>query len=86
VSAYTIYVSAGGGENSVAATFDFAVGANHVDVFLNGQRQVPSKDYNEAGAGALTAPIGGPPLNKGVNLTFALNPGDEVFLIIRTLA
>lgn len=86
VAAFTIYVSALGGENSVAATFDFTVGANHVDAYLNGARLIPTKDYNEAASGALNAPIGGPPLNKGINLVFPLNPGDEVFLIQRTLA
>jgi hypothetical protein len=86
VAAYTIYVSPAGGENSVAATFDFTVGANHVDAYLNGARLVVTKDYNEAGSGALNAPIGGPPLNKGINLVFSLDPGDEVFLIQRTLA
>jgi hypothetical protein len=86
VAAYTIYVATGG-EASVAATFDFTVGANHVDVYLGGVRLVPTVDYNEAGSGALNAPIGGPPLNKGINLNaFLLNPGDEVFLIQRTLA
>jgi hypothetical protein len=86
VAAFTIYTAVGG-EASVAATFDFTVGANNVDVFLNGTRQLPGNDYTEAGSGALNAPIGGPVLNKGVNLiAFVLNPGDEVFLIQRTLA
>jgi hypothetical protein len=85
VAAMTYYVAAGG-ENSIAATFDFVVGANHVDVFLAGQRLVPGVQYNEAAA-PLNAPIGGPPLNKGVNLIgFAANPGDKFFLILRTLS
>jgi hypothetical protein len=87
VTAFTVYVSPTGGENSVAATFDFTVGANHVDVFLRGQRLIPGADYTETGVGALTAPVGGPAGNKGVNFVgFSLIPGDEVFLIQRTLA
>jgi hypothetical protein len=84
VSAFTYYVATGG-ENSVAATFDFGVGANNVDVFLNGQRLVPTIQYQEAGSGALTAPIGGPATNKGVNLIgFSLLPNSKIFLILRT--
>jgi len=87
VTAFTVYVSPAGGQNSVAATFDFTVGANHVDVFVNGVRLIPGVDYTEVGAGVLTAPVGGPPGNKGVNFVgFSLNPADEVFLIQRTLA
>jgi hypothetical protein len=96
VAAFTVYNSGddvpAGGEASVAATFDFAVGANHLDVFLNGQRLVPGVHYTEAGP-TLTAPIGGPAANKGVNFNgFTLDligPGggpDQVFLILRTLA
>lgn len=94
VAAFTVYnagdATAGAGlEASVAATFDFVVGANHVDVFLNGLRLVPGVHYNEAAA-PLTAPIGGPALNKGVNFTgFVLTTvpfTDQVFLIQRTLA
>jgi hypothetical protein len=88
VSAFTVY-DATGGEASVAATFDFVVGANHVDVFLNGQRLVPGVHYNEAAA-PLNAPIGGPALNKGVNFVGftlkAVPDVDQVFLIQRTLA
>lgn len=94
VSAFTVYNAgdATGGvglEASVSATFDFVVGANHVDVFLNGLRLVPGVHYNEANA-PLVAPIGGPPLNKGVNFNgFVLTTlpfADQVFLIQRTLA
>jgi hypothetical protein len=93
VAAFTVYNSGdsipAGGEASVAATFDFVVGANHVDVYLNGQRLIPGVHYLEAAA-PLLAPIGGPPLNKGVNFigyTLALAPTpDQVFLIQRTLA
>ena len=93
VTAFTVYNSGdsipAGNEASVAATFDFSVGANHVDVFLNGQRLVPGVHYNEANA-PLTAPIGGPAANKGVNFigfTLQLAPmPDQVFLIQRTLA
>jgi hypothetical protein len=84
VSAYTFYTAVGG-EASIAATFDFTAGANHVDVFLFGQRQVPGINYNEAGP-PLNAPIGGPPANKGVNLiAWTLNPLDEILLVHRTL-
>lgn len=95
VSSFTVYnagtdTGGAGGEASVAATFDFAVGANNIDVFLNGVRQVPGVDYIEVAAGALAAPIGGPPLNKGINFTgFTLKVApvvDQVFLIQRTLA
>jgi hypothetical protein len=85
VSSYT-YLVALGGEASAAATYDFAVGANHNDVFLNGQRLVPGINYNEAGP-PLTAPILGNPLNKGVNFVgFVLLATDKVLLVHRTLA
>jgi len=85
IASITYYVATGG-EASVAATFDFSVGGNHVDVFLNRQRLYPGTEYLEAAA-PLTAPIGGPPLNKGVNLVgFTLNPGDRVLLVQRTLS
>lgn len=81
----TIYESVGGGEASVAATFDFAVGAGHIDFFLNGVRQVRTRQYLEAAA-PLAAPIGGPALNKGVNLVgFNLNPGDVAYLVHRSM-
>lgn len=86
VSALTFAVAAGG-EASVAATFDFAVGANNVDFFLNGVRMIPGTNYVEAAAGALVGPVLGPAGNKGVNLTaFTLLPADEAFLIHRSLA
>lgn len=82
-----VYQSAAGGENSVAANFDFGVGANNLDVFLNGQRLAPTVQYNEAGVGALTAPILGSSLNKGINLVgFSLATGDKVLLVLRTQA
>jgi hypothetical protein len=88
VTNLTVY-NAAGGEASVAATFDFAVGANHIDVFLNGVRLVPGIHYNEAPA-PLTAPIGGPPGNKGVNFiafTLVIVPMvDQVLLVHRVLA
>jgi hypothetical protein len=81
----TIYVAAGG-EASVSATFDFVVGANNVDVFLNGQRLVRGRQYLEA-VSPLNAPIGGPPTNKGINLIgFTLDAGWVVYLVQRTLA
>lgn len=80
----TIYVATGG-EASVAATFDLVVGSAHVDVFLQGQRLVRSRQYIESAA-PLAAPVGGPPTNKGVNLVgFTLNPGDVVYLVQRVL-
>ena len=94
VTAFTVYNSGAstsgvGLEASVAATFDFTVGANHVDVFLNGVRLVPGVHYTEAAA-PLTAPIGGIAGNKGVNFNgFVLTVSpfvDQVFLIQRTLA
>lgn len=87
ISPYTIYISPTGGEASVAATFDFTVGSANVDVYLNGARLLPGNDYIEVGAGSLTAPVGGSPLNKGVNFVgFVLNAADEVFLIQHTTA
>jgi hypothetical protein len=81
----TIYESLLGGEASVAATFDFAVGAGHIDFFINGQRMVRTQQYLEAGP-PLTAPIGGPAGNKGVNLiSFTLIPGDVCYLVQRTI-
>lgn len=86
VTAFTVAPPAAGGENSIAATFDFQVGANNVDVFLDRQRLYPGVHYLEVGAGSLTAPVLGPAGNKGVNLIgFSLNPGNEVLLIQRTL-
>lgn len=83
VSMDTVYVATGL-EASVAATFDFTVGAKNIDVFLNGVRLVPGVHYTEAAV--LTAPVGGPASNKGVNLVgFTLAVGDRVFLIQRTL-
>lgn len=82
----TIYTSGAGGEASVAATFDFAVGAGHLDFFLNGVRKVRGLEYVEAGP-PLSAPIGGPPGNKGVNLVaFFLAPGDVAYLVQRTIS
>jgi len=82
----TIFESIVGGEASVAATFDFAVGAGHIDVFLNGNRLVRSRQYLEANA-PLTAPVAGPPLNKGVNLVgFTLVATDVVYLVQRTIS
>ena len=79
VASYTVY-NAVGAEASIAATFDFAVGANRVEVFLAGQRLIPGVHYNEAGP-PLNAPIGGPAGNKGINLiAFTANPGDQFFL------
>lgn len=81
----TIYESLTGGEASVAATFDFTVGAGHLEVVINGQRMVRSRQYVEASP-ALAAPIGGPALNKGINLVgFTLNPGDVAYLVQRTI-
>lgn len=81
----TIYVAAGS-EASVAATFDFTVGAGNIDFFINGQRMVRTRQYIEA-APALAAPIGGPAGNKGLNLVgFTLNPGDVAYLVHRTLS
>jgi hypothetical protein len=81
------YAIAAGGEKSIAATFDFTVGANHLDVFLNGQRLSPGAQYNEA-APNLTAPTLGPNTNKGINLVapIVLLPSDKVLLVQRTLA
>jgi hypothetical protein len=82
------YWVATGGEASVAAGFDFSVGSNLVDVFLNRQRLYPlaGGEYTEAAAGALTPPTLGPAGNKGVNLNFGtLNPGDRVLLVHRAL-
>jgi hypothetical protein len=81
----TIYIATGG-EASVAATFDFTVGAGRIDFFVNGQRMVRTRQYLEA-APALAAPIGGPAGNKGVNLVgFTLNPGDVAYLVHRTIS
>jgi len=85
----TIYTAAGA-EASVAATFDFTVGAARLDVFLNGVRLIRGVHYIEAAA-PLAAPIGGPPGNKGINLiSFTLDgpapgPADVVYLVHRTI-
>jgi hypothetical protein len=82
----TIYESLVGGEASMAATFDFAVGSGHLDFFINGQRMVRSRQYLEANP-ALAAPIGGPALNKGVNfIGFTMIPGDVGYLVQRTIS
>jgi len=82
----TIYESVAGGEASVAATFDFTVGAALLDVFLNGQRLVRSRQYIEIPAGGLSAPVGGLPGNKGVNFVgFTLSIGDIVYIVQRTI-
>jgi len=86
----TIYTAAGG-EASVAATFDFTVGAARLDAFLNGVRLIRGVHYVEA-APALAAPIGGPATNKGVNfIGFTLDgpvpgPADVVYLVHRTIS
>lgn len=80
------YAIAAGLEVSVGATFDFSVGANNLDVFLNGARQVPGVHYNEASP-VLTAPCLGSSANKGINFVgIVLNPGDKVFLCQRSIA
>lgn len=82
----TIYTAVGA-EASVAATFDFTVGAALVDVFLNGQRLVRGTQYIEIAAGGLTAPVGGPAGNKGIDfIGFTLLAGDVVYLVQRTLS
>lgn len=85
ISGYTIYVATGG-EQSVAASFDFVPGSNLLDVFLNGQRLEPGTHYTESGA-PLALPQGGgaPGVSKGVNLLFVLAPADRVLLVHRTL-
>lgn len=86
VASHTIYNSTAGGEVSVAATFDFTPNSNLLDVYLNGQRLVPTVHYVESGA-PLGTPQGGgvPGVSKGVNLTFTLNPGDDVLLVHRAI-
>jgi hypothetical protein len=82
----TTYVAAGG-ENSIAATFDFTPGAYRVLVFMNGALKVPITEYLEADAGLLVPPIGGPAANKGINLVgYTAIPGDTFFLYFLTLA
>jgi hypothetical protein len=82
----TIYESVAGGEASIAATFDYAVGAGHLDVFYQGIRLVRTRQYLEASS-PLSAPIGGPAGNKGVNLVgFTLLPGDVIYLVQRTIS
>jgi len=75
-----------GGETSIAATFDFVPNSNLVDAYLNGQRLIPGKHYNEASA-PLTVPQGGgaPGLSKGINLLFIALPLDEFYLVQRSL-
>lgn len=86
VTSYT-YAVAAGGENSVAATFDFSVGANNVDVFMNQLRLTPGVEYNEVTPGALTPATLGNPLNKGINLVgFSANLGDRFLLVHRAQA
>jgi hypothetical protein len=85
----TVYTAAGG-EASVAATFDFTVGAARVDVFLNGVRLIRGVHYVEANS-PLAAPVGGPPGNKGVNfISFTLDgpapgPADVIYLVHRAV-
>jgi len=77
--------TAAGGEVSAAATFDFVPNANIIDVFLNGQRLVQGKHYAESAAPLSTPQLGGSPTSKGVNFTFTLLPGDEVYLVHRAI-
>lgn len=86
VTGTTIYVSPAGGEQSVAATFDFVPGANLIDVFLNGQRLEPGTHYVESSA-PLALPQGGgaPGVSKGVDLLFLLIPTDRVLLVHRAI-
>lgn len=86
VAGTTIYVSPAGGEQSVAASFDFVPGANLIDVFLNGQRLEPGNHYVESSA-PLAVPQGGgaPGVSKGVNLLFVLIPTDRVLLVHRAI-
>jgi hypothetical protein len=85
VTGVTYLVSGAGGEASIASTFEFTVGANHVDVFLNGIRLAPSANYNESSS--LVGPVLGGPNTKGVNFVgFTLNAGDRVLLVHRVLA
>lgn len=86
VAGQTLFISPAGGEASVAASFDFAPGANLVDVFLNGQRLEQGNNYVEAGP-PLALPQGGgaPGVSKGVNLLFTLIPTDRVLLVHRAI-
>jgi len=85
----TIFTAAGG-EASVAATFDFTVGAARLDAYLNGVRLLRGVHYTESPS-PLAAPIGGPATNKGINLIgFTLDgpvpgPADVVYLVHRTI-
>ena len=75
------------GVASLGMTFDFTVGAAHLDVFLNGLRLVRGVQYTEVAAGSLTAPIGANPLNKGINFVgFTLSVSDKVYVVHRLLA
>lgn len=86
VSPDTVYVATGG-EASVAATFDFIVGANLIEVFLNQGRLIRGRQYTEANP-ALAAPQGGPGnTNKGINfIGFVLQPDDVVYIRLISLA
>jgi len=86
VASHTL-ATAAGGEVSVAATFDFVPNANILDVFLNGQRLNPGIHYVESGPPLALPQLGGAPgVSKGVNLTFALIPLDDVLLVHRAIS
>lgn len=85
IASHTREVAAGG-EVSVAASFDFIPNANLIDVFLNGQRLCPGFHYTESNAALAVPQLGGAPgVSKGVNLTFALLPADEMLLVHRAI-
>jgi len=64
-----IFIGAGG-ESQVVVPIDFVIGSYRLEFFLNGQRMVPTRQYNEAAIGA----------NKGVNLiAFTLNLNDVCY-------
>lgn len=70
--------TASGGEADTPVPIDFAVGAKHLDVFINGQRQVYGTHYIES------ATTGGGSNQKGVDWqSFTLNASDVVYVVHR---
>jgi len=66
-----------GGETQFTLPFDFPVGANQLDVFMNGQRLVPGRQYIEAVIG----------VGKGINLVgFTANAGWVFYFVRRSLS
>jgi hypothetical protein len=69
-----IYDSVSGGETEITVPIDFPIGGKMLDVYLNGQRLVYTRQYIEATVSG----------QKGIQFqSFSLNSSDVVYIVFR---